>query len=706
VGLGVVACKPKPESKPPPVKTEAPPPSIGASKMPETMFPERLKLIGPQACAQCHPDAVADWEGTHHQLANRPIDPALDNAAFVPARTLTDGGVTTKLSKQAGEYIARVHEADGSVTEHALNGVIAYEPLRQYLAPFPNGQWQTTSVAYDPALHEWFETNAGQDRLPGEWGHWAGQGMNWNANCAACHMTEYKKNYDWQTGKYDSSWLQQGISCAQCHTGLEAHVRDASKPGYIAPPSLKLSKQQVMDNCASCHSRRGQLTADEFKPGERYHDHYELSLPDQPGLYYADGQVLEEDFVYGSFQMSRMGHAGVSCLDCHNPHSLETILPVKNNLLCMRCHENGLDNAPVIQPTSHSHHPAGSTGNSCVECHMPHTTYMQRDPRRDHGFTSPDPLLTKELGIPNACNRCHDDESVDWAIEWSDKWYGEKLAGLPQRARARAVAAAHAGEPDAHAALLGLAATEENPAWQAVYAGLLRPWAGDPAVYQYLRGQLQADSPLLRSRATRSLFDSPQDVAPLLADDSRVVRLAATNALVSRTPLPEQNMEEWLAAEQFNSDRPQTAFSLAEHYLRYEQANLARTLIERGIELDERNGAVHSQAAVLYSRMGDNDRTEKALLRALELNPQDANGLYFLSLLRAEQGNFAETIALLNDVVAVEPGFERAWYNLALAYTKVGNWEAADAALKQAPGMSRFPAYIQTRRIIDQQLGK
>ena len=34
---------------------------------------------------------------------------------------------------------------------------------------------------------------------------------------------------------------------------------------------------------------------------------------------------------------------------------------------------------------------------------MPVTTYMQRHPRHDHGFTIPDPLLTKQFGTPNAC---------------------------------------------------------------------------------------------------------------------------------------------------------------------------------------------------------------------------------------------------------------------------------------------------------------
>ena len=52
---------------------------------------------------------------------------------------------------------------------------------------------------------------------------------------------------------------------------------------------------------------------------------------------------------------------------------------------------------------------------------------MQRDPRHDHGFLKPDPLLTKELGIPNACNRCHTDRTVDWAITHADAWYGTKM---------------------------------------------------------------------------------------------------------------------------------------------------------------------------------------------------------------------------------------------------------------------------------------
>ncbi len=674
--------------------------------MPVTHFPTRLAKIGPQACAQCHPNAVADWHGTHHALANRPVDPTLDNAAFVPSKSFTDAGVTSKFSKQAGEFIIEVFEADGSKSRHALTGVIAVDPLRQYLAPFPDGQWQTTSAAYDPAKHEWFEVFSGDGRLPGEWGHWTGQGMNWNANCAACHMTEFKKNYDWQTGKYASTWLQQGIACAQCHSGLEEHVAKAAQPGYIAPASLKMSKEQIMDNCASCHSRRGQITADRFTPGERFHDHFDLSLPDQPGLYHPDGQVLDEDFVYGSFMMSRMGHAGVTCLDCHNPHTTKTILPVENNMLCLRCHESGLENAPIIQPEAHSHHPAGSTGNRCVECHMPETNYMMRDPRRDHGFLSPDPLMTQELGIPNACNRCHTDESTEWAVEWAEKWYGEKLAELPQRARARALAAAYEGQPAAHQALLELAASEDVTAWQATYAGLLGGWANEPAVLAYLQSLMDSDSALVRGRVARSLAWSPQDAYLLRGDKSRNVRLAATFGLIGRTQLSEENVSEWIEAQQFNSDRPQNAFILAERLfsLGGNPADI-RTLVDRAVALDRRSADVNVQAAVFYSRLEDSGQAEKSLFDALAIDAQNVQALYYLALFRAEQQNYPEAITLLKDVVALDPGYERAWYNLALAYTKQGQWLEARDAMLHAPSMENTPQWNQTMQVIRQRLG-
>ncbi len=676
--------------------------------MPETFDHERLTAIGPEACVECHADVVESWKGSHHAHANRPVSRQLDTTAFWPARTYEEPGVDYKLERFDDSFVLQ-ETRDGHTRTYPLAGVIAYKPLRQYLAPFQRGQYQTTSLAYDPELKEWFDVFA-DGRQPGEWGHWTGQGMNWNANCAYCHMTEFVKDFDPATETYHSTWLQQGIACAQCHDGLMEHVHEARLPDY-QPGKLVLDEAAVMASCATCHSRREQLTPDTFRPGDAYDDHFALSLPDHPGLYYPDGQIRDEDFVYGSFMMSRMGHAGVTCADCHNPHSGDTILPVANNSLCMRCHSVGLDNAPIIQETAHSYHAAGSTGNLCINCHMPHTTYMQRDPRRDHGFLSPDPLMTRELGIPNACSTCHAEESLDWAVEHAEAWYGEKLATKPQRARARALATAYAGEPAAEA-LLRLAASEDIPAWKAVYTGLLGNYLGEPHVISYLRAQLDDDSPWVRARAVTSLTPVP-DVGPLLmdrlADPVRQVRIAAARSVVSRgETLPEGEAEkDWQTYLEFNADRPQDMFVLAQQAIESGDESTARQRIVFAVSLDRANAEVHRRAAILYSMLGDNTQAGAALETALNIAPQNPDVLYSLALLRAEEGRLEEAAALLEDVVMVAPDFYRAWYNLSLAYVQLGRWQDASVALDEAaPAMSQDPNYLRTRAVIDRMLNR
>ncbi len=90
-----------------------------------------------------------------------------------------------------------------------------------------------------------------------------------------------------------------------------------------------------MDTCSVCHSRRSDLTG-EFKPGDSFFDHQEMMIVDGTDGYYADGQVHDEDYEFASFLSSRMHTNGVTCMDCHQPHSAKTILP--GNLLCLRCH--------------------------------------------------------------------------------------------------------------------------------------------------------------------------------------------------------------------------------------------------------------------------------------------------------------------------------------------------------------------------------
>lgn len=666
--------------------TRAPDPRT-EGPFPFTHDPKRLDEIGEQTCVECHAESVADWQQSHHAKANRPIDPEIDRDRFVPEREVVEGNETYRLFWRDDRPFMQAI-AEGESNDYELQGTIGYVPLVQYLAKVSGGKWQTTTAAFAPADGEWFDIFEGQGRRQGEWGHWAGQGLNWNANCAYCHMTEYHKNLDPPTGTYDSTWTRQSISCIQCHSGLEAHRATAleNDPGVL-PRSL--TPKQIMDSCATCHSRRDQLTPETFRPGDKYADHFDLTLPENPGLYYADGQIRDEVFVWGSYQMSKMGHAGISCMDCHDPHSMQLTRPVANNATCTSCHDEGLDGAPVIVPVEHSFHPEDSLGNRCVECHMPKTVYMGNDPRADHGFLSPDPLMTRELGIPNACSNCHTEETVEWAEEKVAEWYPDSKVLKAQRERARALTLGWEQDPAAAGKLLRLAEGEPISAWKATYTGLLEPFAADAAVARYIEESLTHPNPLVRQRAVYAAgmnnLGGPR-FDRFLDDSILSVRLEAARTYVFRgEKIPDASVrEEWNEYLLFNSDRPQTALLLADEALENGRTREASMWIERALALEERNAELKRRAGVLYSRLGNLQRAAVLIQDAWDIEPENPNLPYSLALLRAEEERWDETTSLLKVAVRLDPGFQRAWYNLSIALLRSGEFEAASHALEMA----------------------
>lgn len=652
-------------------------PSNGSSGfLPVTHNPARHDAA-PGRCVACHAATVAEWRTSHHALANRPIDPARDGAFFhhpvassetTPYRSeVIDGRLVIVDSTIPGGSKYRVAP---------VQGVIGVDPLLQYLIPAEGGRWQAHALAYDPANAEWFDVFADETRQPGEWGHWTGQGMNWNANCAACHMTEFSKNYDVTTNSYDSTWTAHGIGCLQCHGNSIAHA-DAAEAGNLVSANLgQASPTAFMENCASCHSRREELTPHQFTPGDRFHQHFRLALPDARGAYFPDGQSREENFVYGSFMLSKMGHAGVTCLDCHNPHSGDTILPTHNNALCMRCHGTGLLEAPTIESTEHSHHAPDSTGNRCIECHMPERIYMQRDPRRDHGFTIPDPYLTLELGVPNACNQCHTDQSVQWAADHVASWYSSDTRET-RRKHARLMANAHETRtPNLAQDLIAVAREAANPYWKATYLRLLNELPPSSEVSRLAKEALEDEHPSVRAAATQLLAREAGTlpiVRRALTDPVREVRVQATQELYSLERLPEKNAEEWEAYLHANADRPQARMRLAEMALQAGDIAKAEKHLRQAIAFDQLNGQLYFDAAILLSRASRADRAFAILHSAPEAVGQSGLLAYADGLLSAERGNYGRAIEQLEIAVARDPRQTRWWYNLALAYAENHN---------------------------------
>lgn len=640
----------------------------------------------PQSCVECHAAEVESWKNSHHALAHRRLDQSLDAEAFSIGETTDAAGRRFELKNEDGKPTI-IDEAMGQ--EFEVDSAIGVDPLVQYLVPKEGGRFQIHALSYDPHEKEWFDVFGGEERLPGDWGHWNEQGMNWNSNCAFCHLTDYKKNYDIKAHAYASEWKYEGISCAQCHGDLDKHIAAARLGGYVKPTTDDVQSAHTahMENCASCHARREELTPNEFGPGEDFEDHFRLVLPNQPGAYFADGQALEENYVYASLRLSKMGHKGVTCLDCHDPHTATPKLPYGDNSLCMQCHATGLKEATIINPTEHSRHAEGSAGNRCVECHMPKRVYMDRDWRRDHGFTSPDPHLSMKHGVPNACTGCHQDQTNEWAKEKVDTWFGETDRKTKVHRRADALARYEAGDIEVWEELLALYQDEENPYWRSTYLRMLPIAANEEGVLAAAEKSIEAEEPIERD-AAMSIFTARQDklaeVQAGLEDESRIVRLRAADATLPMWRSNVKAYEEWEAFADANADRPSGALRRAELALLHRDAALAIQLTRQAIGFDLNNPQLKYDGAIMLDRAGDVDGAIKMMTDALAIDKDFAMAYYGLGLLYAEKGDTLASINSLKRAVSKEPTQARWWYNLGVAQAQVGSIEEAKYALNRA----------------------
>ncbi|MFZ9935595.1 MAG: tetratricopeptide repeat protein [Luteolibacter sp.] len=712
------------ETKPPAMSKQVE--AVGPVIPPEDEI--HAQYAGSASCKECHETAYQGWKDSNHGLAEREFRMDMDGKVFSPRRTLDHAGIASETFLDA-DGVANVITRGflGERKAYRIERVIGHDPLRQFLIPAPGGRLQTCDVSYDPHKDELFDVFGNDTREPGDWGHWTGQGMNWNAMCAACHNTRLRKNYEPQTNSYHTTMVEMSVGCEACHGPMKDHVEWQKNPppgyskddlennrklGLSDPTARRFTKPQMMETCAQCHSRRTEVTGD-MVPGEPYFDHFALFLTDGTDLWYPDGQVRDENYVYSSFLSSRMHHAGVTCGDCHEPHSNKRLIP--GNLLCMRCHSGGTDPpAPVIVPETHSPCTPGTPGHDCTSCHMPQTTYMQRHPRRDHGFTIPDPLLTREYGIPNACSRCHTDKSTDWAVEQAEKFYGDKL-DRPTRHRAILVARARRGEPDARDGLLRMLASEEIPAWRATACHLSMRWVMDPVVTKALIARLGDSSPLVREAAARTLVHPARNnhrevraaMEKLLEDEIRSVRVAAAWALVDTLDLTSRAGRELSHMLDINSDQPTGRMQLSQFaYLRGDSAAAIRQ-IRKAIEWDPNSPPFHHDLAILLNATGDNAGAIQALRDAIKLDPEQGEYHYKLALVLAETGDVAASVTGLEKAVALDASNARAWYNLGLAYSSMNRPQEAIDALRQGEAADPSDAAIPyARATIHARLGQ
>src|SRR5260370_40245562 len=295
-----------------------------------------------------------------------------------------------------------------------------------------------------------------------------------------------------------------------------------------------------------------------------------------------------------------MFHAGVSCSDCHEPHSSR--LRAEGNGLCAQCHS-----AQKYDSPAHHFHKAAWAGARCVECHMPTRTYMVVDARRDHSIRIPRPDLSVKLGTPNACTNCHTDKPAQWASDSVNKWYGRAPDGFQHFAKTLNAGSVNA--PGAQQSLERLVADLEQPAIARATALSILATFDPPANDESVRAGVRDDWSLVRRAAAHALSNtdpaaSANTLIPLLSDPVRTVRIEAAEVLAG---LPANNLpadvdaafkratEEYIPAQQLNADRPEAHMNLGLLYAKDNRLRKADAERKTALRTHPRSppGAVH-----------------------------------------------------------------------------------------------------------------
>ena len=657
------------------------------------------RYVGSVKCRPCHAKAWEAWQGSHHAKA---MAAATDQTVLGDFRdaVFEGDGIRARFYKKGRTFCVEMEGPDGRPAEFEIRYTFGFYPLQQYLVPFPGGRFQCRSVAWDSRDKKWFFLYPGQRIPPGDWLHWTRQAANWNSMCAECHSTGVRKRYDPASETYSTTWTDINVGCETCHGPGSRHVEWAAQPAMARPPADNfelavrtrgLTNRELVDLCAFCHSRRASLG--DFDPAARLLDN---EMPEllREGMYYPDGQILEEVYEYGSFTQSKMYHNDVRCSDCHDVHSIRRRKP--GNDLCLQCHRGDTYDTPAHHFHKKEVDGQPSPGALCERCHMPGRFYMVNDWRLDHSLRVPRPDFSRQLGTPNACNAagCHADKGVDWAVANFTKWYG--LTQKPHYGTVLAAGRAH--QPGAGPLLAALARDRLRPTIvRATALDLLRsyPAADGEAV---LREALGDDEPLIRAVAADSLEGLPPDQAlktlfPLLNDPLRAVRLEAARPLAAvpadawppaKKAAFDKSLDELRRVDEYQADFPQGRYNLANLYLDLGQAGPAEAQYLKAIEFDPKFFPARMNLALLYNATGRNDRAEAQYRAGHADYPDNGEAAYSLGLLLAEAGRPAEAEPFLRRAAERLPATPRASYNYGLLLQSLGRPREAEAALLAA----------------------
>ena len=671
--------------------------------------PSNKSFVGSEVCASCHTSEYELWSSSHHaQAMMLPSDESV--VGDFTGVSFKDKGVVSTFSKSGNDFFITIEDGDKKSFKVAYT--FGVDPLQQYLIEMDGGRYQVYDVAWDARSKElggqrWYKLLPDEDTGPDSPFHWSRHTQNWNSRCSDCHSTGVDKGYSLETNTFDTTFSELNVACEACHGKGSGHVdlvekdllADVAYAGFdtrltpttqfkfvensdIAIPDGEQSSAQV-NACGGCHSRR-QLIGD-VDPADDFHDQFMLRRLESP-LYFADGQIQDEVFVLGSFLQSKMSEAGVQCTNCHEPHSGK--LKIEGNGVCAQCHKPS-----VFDVAAHHNHKAGTEAAQCVTCHMPETTYMGVDDRRDHSFRIPYPNSSEISGSPSVCKDCHQAQSNSWAQEHVDKWSEQKRFDPYTTLSFRAQKA----DPLVLRPMVEFLNSKELPAIKR--ASLIGFTGQVPSrlTAETIQENIRSNDPMVRAAAIDASDFIPIQhrygiFRGLLTDPSATVRFALARQLAGHEMSLSANeravlislLAEYESQLRLSQDLPSGQLALADYYTRRGMVEPAFAALDQALLIEPDFAAALLNKADLYRATGDELNAEKTLKQALKVAPDSGavQHAYGLNLVRL--GRKFDALEHLRLATQQEDANTRFYYVYAIALDGEGMTDKAVDVLNAA----------------------
>ncbi|MFO1303388.1 MAG: cytochrome c3 family protein [Burkholderiales bacterium] len=405
-----------------------------------------------QDCKRCHEDRHASWARTYHGRMTQEARVGTVQGDFTRDNTLEYMGVKATMSVRDGRHAMSLALPDGRTLDYSIDRTVGSRRIEQYLTR-EAGQYTRLPLAYDLVNRRWMSLNGSFFHPDGS--NYFRHLTQWNSNCVFCHNVKAQPHMDFATGTFRTEVSELGIACGACHGKAARHAELATSPfnryawhlgsdarGEVVSPS-KLPDERALMVCGRCHGQRipepmGRIRSlmtdgDPFDAGDDLSRYYtpvtHTTVLQSPrgdvsfaSRFWANGSPRLSAYEYQGIRRSACfvkGKAGerVTCLNCHTPHAGDPrgLITEENrgDAPCIKCHET-LRASGARE--AHGKHASGAGSPRCYDCHMPKVVYGVMTFHPTHDITVPAPQSTATQGVPNACNQCHLDKSVNWAI--------------------------------------------------------------------------------------------------------------------------------------------------------------------------------------------------------------------------------------------------------------------------------------------------